>query len=130
MIEYALSYTLCYADCIASHRDHQHRAAVFGAAAIAFWTLSQASSVVKDMPPAAGEQTIQGAQVNPRKDAVLVFGASGRLGQELVTEVLCSSPISQLLEGLRHLSYVLHIHYTAYTVLHAYSRHTYHTPYT
>ena len=34
-----------------------------------------------------GMQAPQVAQSTPRKDAVLVFGASGRLGQEVVAEV-------------------------------------------
>lgn len=37
--------------------------------------------------PGPDVQVVQSAQPSTRKDAVLVFGASGRLGRDVVTEV-------------------------------------------
>ena len=63
--------------------------------------------------PGREEQAPQTAPANRRKDAVLVFGASGRLGQEVVAEVL-SIHNTKLLQ-----------HFVLYRVVHHSQRHTY-----
>ncbi len=67
--------------------DHRCCGAVAGAVAAALWGLSQASSLAQGSQPVSEMQAAQAAQSAPRENAVLVFGASGRLGQEVVAEV-------------------------------------------
>lgn len=61
---------------------------VIGAVAAAFWGLSQASSMAQGSQPGPDVQDVQSAQPSTRKDAVLVFGASGRLGRDVVAELV------------------------------------------
>lgn len=58
-----------------------------GVIAAGLWGLSQASSMAEGSQPGNEVQVQQSAAQTERKNAVLVFGASGRLGQEVVAEV-------------------------------------------
>jgi len=64
---------------------------VIGALAAALWGLSQASSMAQGSQPGLEVQSFQSSQPTSRKDAVLVFGASGRLGKQVVAEVMMMS---------------------------------------
>jgi len=64
---------------------------VIGALAAALWGLSQASSTAEGSQPGLEVQSVQSSQPTSRKDAVLVFGASGRLGKQVVAEVMMMS---------------------------------------
>lgn len=61
---------------------------VVGAFAAALWGLSQASSMAEGSQPGLEVQSVQSSQAPSRKDAVLVFGASGRLGKQVVAELV------------------------------------------
>ena len=64
---------------------------MIGALAAALWGLSQASSMAEGSQPGLEVQSLQSSQPTSRKDAVLVFGASGRLGKQVVAEVMMMS---------------------------------------
>jgi len=59
--------------------------------AAALWGLSQASSMAEGSQPGLEVQSLQSSQPTSRKNAVLVFGASGRLGKQVVAEVMMMS---------------------------------------
>ncbi|KAA6425478.1 MAG: hypothetical protein FRX49_04376 [Trebouxia sp. A1-2] len=61
---------------------------VVGALAAALWGLSQASTMAEGSQPGLEVQSVQSSQPTSRKDAVLVFGASGRLGKQVVAELV------------------------------------------
>lgn len=66
--------------------DQQPLAAVVGGIVALLWTASQASGMAEGSQPGPKAQASQ-ATSSPRTDAVLVFGATGRLGTELVSQV-------------------------------------------
>ena len=67
-------------------RCRQPLAAVVGGIIALLWTASQASGMTEGSQPDPKAQASQAAS-SPRTDAVLVFGATGRLGTELVSQV-------------------------------------------
>lgn len=72
--------------CILKRADQQSLAAVVGGIVALLWTASQASGMAEGSQPGPNTQASQAAS-SPRTDAVLVFGATGRLGTELVSQV-------------------------------------------
>lgn len=68
--------------------DHHLCAAVVGGVVALLWTASQAASMAEGAQSGPGSEALSTqAAFRPRKDAVLVFGATGRLGTEVVSEV-------------------------------------------
>lgn len=61
-------------------------AAVVSGIIALLWTASQASGMAEGSPPSPKPQASQAAST-PRTNAVLVFGATGRLGTEVVSQV-------------------------------------------
>ncbi|KAL3135711.1 hypothetical protein ABBQ38_006182 [Trebouxia sp. C0009 RCD-2024] len=62
-------------------------AAVVGGLIALFWTASQAPSMAEGSQPGTETQAAQAAP-QPRRNAVLVFGATGRLGTEIVSQLI------------------------------------------